>query len=307
FLTTLSHILLQIITVGMGSPLGREVAPRELAALVAAGLSSKLGLDPKETKILLACGAGAGLAAVYNVPLAGAVFVLEVLLCEFSIALLLRALVISGIAVAISWIGLGNHPAYEIPNLEISYSLVAWSVIAGPILGFSGYWFMRLATFARSKARSNWQTPVLCLLNFSLLGLLAIYFPALLGNGKSSALLVFDNTIGIGLTASLLVLRVLMTCLTLRAGAHGGLLTPSLANGALFSFLLGSLWSFFWPGTNLNTYAIVGAAAFLASAQKMPITALILIFEFTRVNPSFLLPVALCILGASFTSKILAR
>ena len=86
FLTTLSHDLLQIVTVALGSPLGREVAPRELGAVLATWLSSRAALSPENSRTMIACGAGAGLAAVYNVPLAGALFTLEVLLRTFSLS-----------------------------------------------------------------------------------------------------------------------------------------------------------------------------------------------------------------------------
>ncbi len=76
--------LLQIVTVALGSPLGREVAPREMGALGAGMVARKLRLLEDETRTLIACGAGAGLAAVYNVPLAGALFSLEVMLLSFS-------------------------------------------------------------------------------------------------------------------------------------------------------------------------------------------------------------------------------
>src|SRR5262249_50468401 len=83
-LATTAHVLLQIVTVALGSPLGREVAPREMAALLATWLGSRAGLAAEEKRMLIACGAGAGLAAVYNVPLGGAVFILEVLLGTFA-------------------------------------------------------------------------------------------------------------------------------------------------------------------------------------------------------------------------------
>src|SRR5471032_3274207 len=86
--STTVHALLQIITVALGSPLGREVAPREIGAISAHWLSRRFDLTVRETQIMIACGAGAGLAAVYNVPLGGAVFVLEVLLGAFSWQLL---------------------------------------------------------------------------------------------------------------------------------------------------------------------------------------------------------------------------
>jgi H+/Cl- antiporter ClcA len=302
-LSSIWHVLLQITTVGMGSPLGREGAPRELAALMAQRISAKADLTPQQTRIMLACGAGAGLAAVYNVPIAGAFFALEVLLGEFSFSLLLRALFISGLAVMISWIGLGNYPAYQVPYLQISYSLILWSLIAGPILGFAGYWFKQIAIASQAQARPNWQTPVLCFINFALLGSLAIYFPALLGNGKSAAALEFNDQIGLSLTTILLALRVIITLSTLRAGAYGGLLTPSLAIGALLAVLVGGFWNLFWPGTALSAFAIVGAAAFLAAAQKMPFTAVILILEFTRINLSFLIPLILAISGAYYAAN----
>ena len=178
-------------------------------------------------------------------------------------------------------------------------------LMRGPIFGYFGHYFFKLASLAKNKVQTNWQIPVFCLFNFTLLGLLAIYFPALLGNGKSPALLVFDNNIGLALAASLLFLRVLIVCFTLRSGARGGLLTPSLANGALLGVLLGGLWNLVWPGTELSAFGIVGATAFLAAAQSMPITAMFLIFEFTRISPSFLIPIVLAILGVKISAYYL--
>jgi H+/Cl- antiporter ClcA len=92
FWDTLTHAILQIVTVGLGSPLGREVAPRELGAALATKLSARANLTPACTRIMIACGAGAGLAAVYNVPLGGTLFTLEVLLGTFSLPLLWQRL-----------------------------------------------------------------------------------------------------------------------------------------------------------------------------------------------------------------------
>lgn len=82
--STLIHALLQVVTVALGSPLGREVAPREVAAVATQAVADRLGLAADERRIVVACAAGAGLAAVYNVPLGGALFVLESLLLSFS-------------------------------------------------------------------------------------------------------------------------------------------------------------------------------------------------------------------------------
>ena len=274
--TTL-HAILQIITVGLGSPLGRETAPRELAGLLSGWVSEKIGLSAKDTRVMIACGAGAGFAAIYNIPLAGAMFVLEVLLCTFRWSVLIPAFVSSALAVAISWVGLGNVLEFHIAPFNISYSLVFWSVCIGPIFGLCAYWFMRVASAADIAATKHSFSITYCVLNFVIIGLFAIYFPAILGNGKNVIHIEFDSIINIYVTLIFLILRVVVTWTSMRAGAHGGLLTPSLANGALLGVLLGSLWSFIWPGVSPSIFAIIGATTFLASAQKMPITAIILI------------------------------
>ena len=296
--TTIAHIVLQIITIALGSPLGREVAPREAGTLIAGWLSSRAKLNLRDTQIMLACGAGAGLAAVYNVPLGGAMFTLEVLLFTFHWSALIPALATSGIAAVVAWIGLGNDSQYHVPSYSINSSMLIWSIVVSPIFGFAGYWFKRIANAARNNVHYNWQQPVLCLFNFIIIGILAIYFPALLGNGKSTAQLQFDDSSSIIVTTALLLLHTLIIWSSLRAGARGGLLTPSLANGALLAVLLGALWNVVWPGTPLGAFAIIGATAFLASTQKMPFTSIILIFEFTRINVNFIFPILFAVTGS---------
>jgi H+/Cl- antiporter ClcA len=133
WLTTAAHDLLQIVTVGLGSPLGREVAPRETGALLAGCLSQIARLTIEERRIMVACGAGAGLAAVYNVPLAGALFALEVLLQTFRISAVVPAITISTIAAYVAWIGLGDQTLYVLPHLSIDRCLIMWSIVAGPV------------------------------------------------------------------------------------------------------------------------------------------------------------------------------
>ncbi|MFT4058009.1 MAG: chloride channel protein [Legionella sp.] len=297
--TTLIHVFLQITTVALGSPLGREVAPREFGATFACWLTDKLNLHTKERQILVACAAGAGLAAVYNVPFGGAMFTLEVLLKSFHWFIVIPALTTSAIAVVISWIGLGNESFYHIPTLTLSSSVVVWSLVVGPILGFMAYWFKYLTNQAQNKAPHNWKIIIWCLGNFFVIGLIAIDFPAVLGNGRSVTQLGFDeNALGLSITVTLLILRVLIVCTSIRAGATGGLLTPSLANGALLSVILGIFWSYFWPGISITAFAVIGSTAFLAAAQKMPITAIILVIEFTGIDFSFFIPILFAVAGA---------
>lgn len=302
--TTIIHSLLQIITIALGSPLGREVAPRELGALFANWVSDKAGLTITETKIVIACGAGAGLAAVYNVPLGGAIFTLEVLLCTYNWALLVPALITSAIATLVSWSGLGVESIYHVANLKLSASILAWSILTSPILGFCAYWFIRIATQQRKQSYHDRKMILASILNFSLIGVLAIYFPVLLGNGKSAIQMEFSSFAGIGFSALILLLRCLIVWTSLRVGAQGGLLTPSMANGALLAAVLGGIWINFFPAEPFSGFIAIGATAFLAAAQKMPITSIVLIFEFTHIQFDFLVPIMLAVAGSIISSHL---
>ena len=305
--TTVVHAVLQIVTVALGSPLGREVAPREIGSVFAGWLAHRAGLSVREQQIMVACGAGAGLAAVYNVPLGGAVFVLEVLLGTFSLNVVIPAVATSVIAALVAWIGLGDESQYTVLHFTISASLVTWSIVAGPILGFAAYWFTRLTSAARRRAPRDWRLVVWCAGVFLIIGLLAVAFPQLLGNGKGPTQVGFDDGLGLKLTAVLLILKLLIVTGSLRAGAEGGLLTPGLTVGALIAILLGAAWNLVWPPVSQGAFAIVGAGAFLASSMKMPITAIALIVEFTRVDHDFLVPIFFAVAGSISVLKLCAQ
>ncbi|EIY5106710.1 chloride channel protein, partial [Klebsiella quasipneumoniae] len=252
--TTTIHALLQIVTVALGSPLGREVAPREMGALGGGMVARKLSLLEDDTRTLIACGAGAGLAAVYNVPLAGALFTLEVMLLSFSWEKTLAAIMTSAIAAWTATLGLGDESQYHFVSSALPHTFLWWAILVGPILG-AGAWLFRKATnAARSRVRSNWQMPVFCLLAFSLLAVLSLWFPALPGNGKGPMQLALSDGLPLSMVAILLGLKMVVILAVLRGGAEGGLLTPGLAVGGLASLLLCALWQSGFPGGDESSF-----------------------------------------------------
>ena len=305
--TTLIHDLLQIVTVGLGSPLGREVAPRELAAALATWFADRAALSPETTRILIACGAGAGLAAVYNVPLGGTLFILEGLLGTFRPAAMVPALATCGIATLISWVGLGSEPQYTIPTFTVTTPLLAWSFVVGPVFGFAAFGFIRLARAAASRARKDWRLAAWSMAVFPAIGLFAMRYPQILGNGKSIARVGFDSNLGFALALALLALKVLVVVASLRAGAAGGLLTPGIALGVLVAILTSSLWNLGLPHLTPGACALVGGAAFLASSMKMPLTSIALLMEFTHVDLAFLAPMTLAVAGSVAASQFARR
>jgi H+/Cl- antiporter ClcA len=296
-LTTTAHDLLQIVTVALGSPLGRETAPREVAALIASWLSRRSFLAPEVTRIMLACGAGAGLAAVYNVPLGGALFALE-LLGTFSISAVIPAITTSVIAAYVAWIGLGDQTPYPLPHLAISPGLIVWSIVTGPIFGFAAYGFRRAVRIARAHAPRDWRLPALCIVVFLAIGAAAIPFPQILGNGKGIAQMGFDGDLSIALAATLLILKTFATIGAFSAGAEGGTMTPSVAIGGSIAAVTGGVWNWVWPDSSSGAFAVVGATAFLASSMKMPLTAMALMIEFTRADHDFLIPILFAVAGS---------
>ena len=297
-LPTIAHALLQVVTVGLGSPLGREVAPREIGALLATRFSALAALTEGETRIAIACGAGAGLAAVYNVPLGGAMFALEVLLSTMAPRAVVAALTASVTASTVAWIGLGDVSQYTLPPLEITPRLVAASIVAGPLFGMAAYAFKLITHMATARAAHGWKMVPCAIVAFLVIGLIATQFPQIPGNGKGPLQLGFEGELDGGLAASLLVLKLFAIAISLRVGAAGGVLTPSLTLGALLATALCQVWSPVFPGVSDAGFAIVGAAAFLAASMDMPMTAILLVLEFTGVSHDFCVPIFLAVAGS---------
>ncbi len=301
--TTLMHALLQVVTVAMGSPLGREGAPREVGALFGGGIARRIGLNGPDTRLVIACGAGAGLAAVYNVPLAGAIFTLEVLLVSISWDAVIAAITTSSVAAFVSALVLGNERQYLFSAPTAPLSLVIWAALSGPLFGYAASRFRLMTARARAGVQTNWQLPLFCFCAFACLGLLAIWFPQLPGNGRGPVQLSFGGGVTLQLAAILIALKVLTIWMVLRSGAEGGLLTPGLAIGALLGAMLFLLVGRFFPDGTMAEFALTGGAAFLASSMMMPLTAIVLLMEFTGMDFSFFVPLTLCVAGAYTTCR----
>ena len=302
---TILDCILQIVAVGFGASLGREGAPRQLGAASGALLATRLGLNVPQRRTVMACGAGAGLAAVYNVPLGGAVFTMEILLASIKMRDLGPALAASGIATVIAWPVLSNRPTYRVPAFTLTPSIVVWALLMAPVAGAVGVAFVRLMFLAGQHPPAGWRLPVAVFTVFTGLGALAIPYPQLLGNGRGAAGLAFDAALSFPLAAILVLLKPLATAACLRAGATGGLLTPALATGALLGAAGGRLWSDVFGGLNPGACALIGAAAVLATTQRAPLTAIVLVVEFTHSGEGLLAPVVLAVAIASYTAHVI--
>ena len=304
-LRTIGTAVLSILVVGMGASLGREGAPKQVGAVLANVLSDRAHLSDEQRRLLVACGAGAGMAAAYGVPLGGALFALEVLRGVLALRLILPALLASAIAAGVSWLALPNAPTYLIPAYPSSPSVVCWAVIAGPVAGLVSIGYVHLVAWADRNKPEGWRRLVAPMVALGVLGGASIEFPQILGNGKDIAQLAFSNQVTPLLLLTLLLLRPLSTILCLRSGVPGGLFTPSLALGALLGGVLGLAWSWIWPGVPSGLFAVLGAAAVLAATTHGPISAVVLVMELTGRDRSFVLPLLVAVVTATVVARTL--
>ena len=180
--------LVSEVVIGMGASIGREAAPKLMGGVSGSVLGRWFDLSPAQRRLLVACGGGAGLAAVYNVPLGGALFTAEVLYGSFALPVVFPALATALIATAVAWLYLPSGATYaDIPNYRFSASLMVWSLLAGVVIGLLSVLYVRLIGWVshyRAKGTNIfWMMPVA----FATLGVLGLWYPQLFGNGKDMA------------------------------------------------------------------------------------------------------------------------
>lgn len=279
FQKQLFHSIWQIIAVGGGAPIDKEAAPREIGTLFAGPVGKICILSMKDRIFLLACGAGAGLAAVYQVPLTSVFFVFETL----GIALSIKRFVLVGLTTYVSTyiagLVISDQALYQI--LAITWSLKEMWIIPLLLLFLTplAWLFGRLSKEASSKRIKDKRILLTLPSAFLFLVGLASYFPHLLGNGRMMAQEVLNGSSG-KTVLLLFILKALVVLITLWAGAYGGTLTPSFALGIAGAALLGMILGVESQPTTL----LLGSVCFLSVTLRAPISATGLVIGFTGLG-----------------------
>ena len=192
---TIVHVLLQIFIVGTGMSIGREVAPRELGAMFGQRFARWVRLDAKDTRMLVAITAAAGLAGVYNAPLAGTFFAVEILLADVTLETVTLAFACSALASWVASLVKGTHTFYLIGEADGLFTpdYMVFALVAGLMLGAAGALFRRGSQWAEKNKPSGagilWMMPLAGLLT----GVVAIAVPQVMGNGRATAQLSFSS------------------------------------------------------------------------------------------------------------------
>jgi len=284
FRTAFFKALSSLLTISSGGSIGREGPIIQLSATLASKCGQLVDWQPYRLRLLVACGAAAGIAAAYNAPVAGAVFAAQIVLGNFSMGLFAPLVFASVVATVLSRSFFGIAPWYQVPaNIDFTRILqLPWFLVLGVLTGLVGAAFLTL--LRRSEAifdRTRLPVYARIALGGLLVGAIAILYPEVWGNGYGPTNQILHETWGLRFLAGLFLAKLLATLLTVGSGAVGGVFTPTLflgaAVGALFDMLLHE--AHLAPTLPTGAFALVGMGSMLAATTHSPLLAMIMIFE----------------------------
>lgn len=303
---TLLRSLSSLCSIASGGSIGREGSMVQLSALCASGIGRLGRFETPRLRLLVACGASAGITAAYNTPLAGAIFVTEIVLGSIVMESFGPVVVASVVANITMRSFPGYRPTYEMPVIpDVSGLETIIFLVLGIVAGLAAPRFLAVLAFVKRRF-SALKIPLPLRLGIGglLVGAISIGAPQVWGNGYSVVnSLLHEHWVWTSVVV-VLVAKVIATALTTGSGAVGGVFTPTLFVGAALGWLFGHVAQLMLPHlvNSLPTYAIVGMGAFLAGATYAPLMAIMMIFEMT-LNYQVVLPLVLACIAAYLVAR----
>jgi CIC family chloride channel protein len=310
FRQSLVQIVSSACTIGSGGSIGREGANSQIAATFAAILArwAKLGSRPRA--VLLGCAVAAGMATSYNAPIAGAIFVMEVVLGNFAMNVFGPIVVASVLATILRQQILSEGAIYARASENVaalSPTLILAALVLGLMCGVGGVAFRVVIDFGRRCFKALRLPPPLALaLGGLIVGLIGLYRPETWGNGFEVVEKVAHDPLPLGMIVALFVWKQVATVATVGSGGLGGIFTPNLVIGAAFGGIFAQALGLIDPVSDAQrtTFAFVGMAGLCAATMHAPVTAVVLVFELTG-HYELTLPVMLCSIVASISSSLI--
>ena len=312
--TTIFHFIAPVISIGSGNTVGPEGPAAQIGGGIASRLSFFVGLSDSRKRIFTAAGAGAAIAAIFNTPLGGVFFALEiVLLNDFQTPTFSALILASVTASAISRIFLGNESIFifHVPEIS-SYANLYLFAILGILSGLISILFIRYSSsvdhlFRKKILPSKVPQWLVMVIVGLLVGVSGYFYKEIFGIGYAAINEMLAGSIAWNIVLVLFVLKFILVPLILHSGGFGGLFAPSLFIGAsfgyLFAFGVNSIW-----GLNLDTttFVLVAMGAMLGGINTIPISAILIIFEMTK-EYSFILPLMLAVIISTTLVQIILR
>jgi chloride channel protein, CIC family len=303
---TLLRSASSLCTIASGGSIGREGSMVQLAALCASLIGRFARFDSARLRLLVACGAAAGITSAYNAPIASAFFVTEIVLGTIVMDSLGPMMVASVVANITMRRFPGYKPTYEMPAFpDVSNLEVLLLAVLGVLAGLAAPQFLRLIGFAKRHFQdSGLPLPLRLGAGGLAVGVVSVWVPQVWGNGYSVVNSFLHQPWVWSAVLAILVFKVAATMFTAGSGAVGGIFTPTLFVGAAMGLLFGQAAHALWPAVTSApaAYAVVGMGAFLTAATGAPLMAILMIFEMT-LSYQVMLPLMLACVLAYFLSR----
>jgi CIC family chloride channel protein len=299
------------LTIGSGGSAGKEGPIVQIGSAIGSGIGQLFRVSQHRLKILVGCGAAAGLAAVFNAPIAGVVFAIEVILADFSLTVFTPIVISSVIATAISRYMIGSSPFFAIPTYTLhSFSELPLYMVMGLAGGVLSVIFIVTLYKVEDIFEENLKLPMFLkpAIGGLLTGIIAYWYPELYGFDDTATHTALMGSPEILVLGSLMFAKILATSFTLGSGGTGGLFTPSLFIGAMFGALFGTVAGKIFPGIAAppGAYALVGMGVIVAGTIHAPLSALLIIFEVTA-DYKIILPLMLGTVTSTLVSRWLKK
>ena len=273
------------LVIGSGGSAGREGPVVHLGGAVASSLSRLLALPHRETSILLAAGAGAGIAASFQAPLAGSLFALEIVLADFDVRRFAPVVLACVTAVATSRALLGGGTELRAVSWSLTHpSEIAVYLLLGLLAGLCGVVYIRFIHAAEERfGRLRLRPELRAALGGLAVGCIGLLAPRVLGTGIETMNAALAGQLAFGALALALVCKLLATSCTLGSGSPGGSFFPAVFLGAMLGGAFGRIAHAAMPGivSSPEAYAAVGMGAVVAGATLAPLTGVLMMFELT--------------------------
>ena len=285
--------------IGAGLALGREGPSVQMGAAIAHVVAKISGRTWPDCKVLIAAGAGAGLATAFNAPIAGAVFVLEELVRRFDTRIAIAALGASAAAIAVARAFLGPAPDFTVaPLAYVGAEVWLLFVALGAIAGLAAHLYNRtlLATLAMMDPLGRWPVELRAAIIGGAVGALGFFAPALIGGGDDITQRILSDGAALAMLSLVFLLRFGLGAVSYAAPVPGGLFAPLLVLGAQLGLFGGGLCRLAFPASNLDptAFAVVGMAALFTGVVQAPVTGIVLVIEMTAGFTMLLPMIAAC-------------
>ena len=295
-----------MFSIASGGSIGREGPLVQLAAVAASFVGRWRKLSAPQLRLLVACGAAAGIASAYNAPIAGSFFVAEIILGTIAMESL-GPLAVAAVAATLTMRALSDaHTLYHVPAFTL-HSLweIGPFVILGILAGMVAPVFLRSLRYVETWfTATKLPLPLRLALGGLVVGALAVWVPEVCGNGYSVVVSILNGQVVWSALLLVLLCKWVATAASFGSGAPGGVFTPTLFTGAALGYLFGYAVHSVWPAgaADPQAFALVGMGALLAAASHAPVMAIIMLFEMT-LSYDIILPLMLCSVVAYYTAR----